>query len=152
MAGNYVSRFAGLLGGQATSGDPTFDSVLDNVVEGSSQSIILTLSNLTVGETYNVLFLQVDAEGKTPRGFSVTSGTAQSATQFFAFDPGPNLLGAYALGTFTATSPTQSFSVGIGYTTSQFIPVNAVKSQLNAVIVGTADPSSTRSFSSGSGR
>jgi hypothetical protein len=150
--GNYVSRFAGLLGGQATSGDPTFDSVLDNVVEGSSQSIILTLSNLTVGQTYNVLFLQVDAEGKTPRGFSVTSGTAQSATQFFAFDPGPNLLGAYALGTFTATNTTQSFSVGIGYTTSQFIPVNAVKSQLNAVIVGTADPSSTRSFSYGSGR
>jgi hypothetical protein len=61
-------------------------------------------------------------------------------------------LGAYALGTFTATNTTQSFSVGIGYTTSQFIPVNAVKSQLNAVIVGTADPSSTRSFSSGSGR
>jgi hypothetical protein len=149
---NYVSRFAGLLGGQATSGDPTFDSVLDNVVEGSSQSIILTLSNLTVGETYNVLFLQVDAQGKTPRGFSVASGSAQSATQFFAFDPGPNLLGAYALGTFTATDTTQSFSVGIGYTTSQFIPVNAVKSQLNAVIVGTADPSSTRGFSYGSGR
>jgi hypothetical protein len=79
------------------------------------------------------------------RGFSVTSGSAQSATQFFAFDPGPNLLGAYALGTFTATNTTQSFSVGIGYTTSQFIPVNAV-------IVETADPSRTHSFSYGSGR
>jgi hypothetical protein len=72
-----------------------------------------------MGATYTVLFLQVDAAGKTPRGFSVTSDTAQSATQFFAFDPGPNLLGAYSLGTFTATSTTQSFSVGIGYTTSE---------------------------------
>ncbi len=39
------------------------------------------------------------------------------------------------LGTFTATSTTQSFSVGIGYTTSQFIPVNTIKSQLNALVV-----------------
>ncbi len=74
------------------------------------------------------------------RGFSVTSGSAQSATQFFAFDPGPNLLGAYALGTFTATNTTQSFSVGIGYTTSQFIPVNAVKSKPQIQAEPTVSP------------
>ena len=68
------------------------------------------------------------------------------------FDPGPNLMGAYAPGTFIATATTQTFSVGISYTASQFIPVNTVKSQLNAVIVGTADPSSTRGLSYGSGQ
>jgi hypothetical protein len=136
--GNYVGDRSGLLG-QATTGDAAFNSVLNNVANGSTQTIAVTLSNLTVGKTYNILFLETDAVDQEPRGFDVTSGTAQSPTLWFAFDPNQYYVGSYVLGTFTATSTTQTFNVGISYTNSTYALLSTITSQTNAVLVGAPD-------------
>ena len=138
--GNYVGDRTGLLA-QANTGDAAFNSVLNNVANGSTQDIAVTLSNLTVGKTYNILFLETDAVDQEPRGFNVTSGSVQSPTLWFAFDPNQYYVGSYVLGTFTATSTTQTFNVSISYTNSTYALLSTVTSQLNAVLVGTADGS-----------
>ena len=135
-AGNYVGQRSGLLA-QANTGDSGFNSVLNNGVKGSTQDIVVTLSNLTVGKIYNVLFFETDAAAQEPRGFAVTSGTAQSPTIWFAFDPNQYYVGSYVLGTFTATGTTQTFNVGISYTNSTYSLLSTITSQLNALIVGT---------------
>jgi hypothetical protein len=137
---NYAGDRSGLVG-QATTGDAAFNSVLNNVANGSTKNIVVTLSNLTVGKTYNVLFLETDAVDQEPRGYDVTSGTAESPTLWFAFDPNQYYVGSYVLGTFTATAPTQTFDVGISYTNSTYALLTTVTSQLNAVLVGTPDHS-----------
>jgi hypothetical protein len=138
--GNYVGHRSGLLA-QANTSDAAFNSVLNNVVNGSTQDIAVTLNNLAVGKTYNILFLETDAADQEPRGFAVTSGTAQSPTLWFAFDPNQYYVGSYVLGTFTATSTTQTFNVGISYTNSTYALLSTITSQLNAVLVGTPDGS-----------
>jgi hypothetical protein len=135
-AGNYVGQRSGLLA-QANTGDSGFNSVLNNGVKGSTQDIVVTLRNLTVGKIYNVLFFETDAADQEPRGFAVTSGTAQSPTIWFAFDPNQYYVGSYVLGTFTATGTTQTFNVGISYTNSTYSLLSTITSQLNALIVGT---------------
>lgn len=137
---NYVGDRTGLLG-QANTRDAAFNSVLNSVANGSTQDIEVTLSSLTVGKTYNILFLETDAVDQEPRGFNVTSGTVASPTLFFAFDPNRYYVGSYVLGTFTATSATQTFNVTISYTNSTYALLSTVTSQLNAVLVGTADSS-----------
>ena len=137
---NYVGDRSGLLA-QANTSDAAFNSVLNNVANGSTQDIAVTLNNLTVGKTYNILFLETDAADQVPRGFAVTSGTTQSPTLWFAFDPNQYYVGSYVLGTFTATSTTQTFNVGISYTNSTYALLSTITSQLNAILVGTADGS-----------
>jgi hypothetical protein len=137
---NYVGDRSGLLA-QANTSDAAFNSVLNNVANGSTQDIAVTLNNLTVGKTYNILFLETDAADQVPRGFAVTSGTTQSPTLWFAFDPNQYYVGSYVLGTFNATSTTQTFDVGISYTNSTYALLSTITSQLNAVLVGTADGS-----------
>jgi hypothetical protein len=137
---NYVSDRSGLLA-QANTGDAAFNSVLNNVANGFTQDIAVTLNSLTVGKTYNILFLETDAADQEPRGFAATSGTAQSPTLWFAFDPNQYYVGSYVLGTFTATSTTQTFNVGISYTNSTYALLTTVTSQLNAILVGTPDGS-----------
>ena len=139
-AGNYVGQRSGLLA-QANTGDSGFNSVLNNGVNGSTEDIVVTLGNLTVGKVYNVLFFETDAADEEPRGFAVTSGTTESPTLWFAFDPNQYYVGAYVLGTFTATSTTQTFNVGISYTNSTYALLSTITSQLNAVLVGTPDGS-----------
>ncbi len=139
--GNYVGQRSGLLS-QANTGDPAFNSVLNNAVNGSTQNIAVTLNNLTVGKIYNVLFFETDAADQEPRGFAVASGTVQSPTLWFAFDPNQYYVGSYVLGTFTATSTNQTFNVGISYTNSTYALLSTVTSQLNAVLVGTPDSGS----------
>jgi hypothetical protein len=134
---NYVGDRSGLVG-QATTGDAAFNSVLNNVANGSTQNIAVTLSNLTAGKTYNILFLETDAVDQEPRGFDVTSETTESPTLWFAFDPNQYYVGSYVLGTFTANSTTQTFNVGISYTNSTYALLTTVTSQLNAILVGTA--------------
>jgi hypothetical protein len=137
---NYVGDRSVLLA-QANTSDAAFNSVLNNVANGSTQDIAVTLNNLTVGKTYNILFLETDAADQVPRGFAVTSGTTQSPTLWFAFDPNQYYVGSYVLGTFTATSTTQTFDVGISYTNSTYALLSTITSQLNAILVGTADGS-----------
>lgn len=134
---NYVGDRSGLVG-QANTGDAAFNAVLNNIANGNTQNITVTLSSLTVGTTYNILFLETDAVDQEPRGLNVTSGTAQSPTLWFAFDPNQYYVGSYVLGTFTATATTQTFEVGISYTNSTYALIPTVTSQLNAILVGTA--------------
>src|SRR4030081_675292 len=49
---------------------------------------------------------------------TVTSGTAQSPTLWFAFDPNQYYVGSYVLGSFTATSTNHTINVGISYANS----------------------------------
>jgi hypothetical protein len=70
---------------------------------------------------------------------TVTSGTAQSPTLWFAFDPNQYYVGSYVLGTFTATSTTQTINVGISYANSTFALLSTITSQLSAVLGGTPD-------------
>ena len=137
---NYVGDRSGLIG-QATTRDAAFNSVLNSVANGSTEDMAVTLSDLTVGKTYNILFLETDAVDQEPRGFNVTSGTVASPTLFFAFDPNQYYVGSYVLGTFTATSTTQTFNVTISYTNSTYALLSTVTSQLNAVLVGAPDSS-----------
>src|SRR5260370_10912604 len=76
---NYVGDRSGLLA-QANTSDAAFSSALNNVANGSTQDIAVTLNNLTLGKTYNILFLETDAADQRPRGFAVTSWTAQRPT------------------------------------------------------------------------
>jgi len=110
----------------ATSGDANFDAVLNNAELGIGSGT-LTLSNLTVGTTYNALFLAADTRtGMGTRAFSMAAGTT-SPSQSYAYAGGSPYLGGYVLATFTATNTTQIFTntaAGYGY-------------QLNGVLVTT---------------
>jgi hypothetical protein len=108
------------LGGGGTSGDASFDAVL-NSGELGINSGTLVLSNLTVGTAYNVLFLEADTRsGMGGRSFSMNFGSnaIASPAQPYAFQGGSPSLGGYILCNFTATATTQTFSnlqSGYGY-------------------------------------
>jgi hypothetical protein len=115
------------LGGGGTSGDSSFDAVLNNAELGINSGSII-LSNLTAGATYNVLFLAADTRsgGEAGRSFNISSGSVTSPSQTYAFPAGTPALGGYILCSFTATNTTQSFinnQSGYGY-------------QLNGILVG----------------
>jgi hypothetical protein len=126
--GSSAYGFVGFLGGGGTSGDANFDAVL-NYGELGIDSGLLVLSNLTVGASYNVLFLESDTRsGEGSRSFSIGFGstTASSPAQSYASPGGVANLGGYILCTFTATAATQTFTNkqgGYGY-------------QLDGVLVG----------------
>ncbi|HEX3801028.1 MAG TPA: DUF5010 domain-containing protein [Verrucomicrobiae bacterium] len=119
---------SGFLSG-ATSGDANFDTVLNDAELGIGNGVI-TLSNLVVGMTYKVLFLESDTRtGVGTRNFTIVSG-ASSAAQSYAFVSGVPALGGYIEATLLATAATQSFTntqAGYGY-------------QLNAVLIGAVPP------------
>ena len=124
--GSGAYAVSGFLGGGGTSGDSAFDTVLGDAELGINNGV-LTLNGLTSGTTYNVLFLEADTRtGMGTRTFQITTGSASSPNQSYAFQGGNPSLGGYVLCTFTATGSTQTFTntaAGYGY-------------QLNAVLVG----------------
>ena len=126
--GSGAYGFAGFLGGGGTSGVANFDAVLNNGQLGINSGNVI-LSNLTVGASYNVLFLEADTRGGVgSRSFSIGfgSGSVASAAQAYAYQGGSPNLGGYILCTFTATAATQVFTNqqgGFGY-------------QLDGILVG----------------
>ncbi len=124
--GTGAYAVSGFLGGGGSSGDANFNTVLNNSELGINNGV-LTLNNLSSGTTYNVLFLEADTRsGVGTRTFQMTTGSASSSNQSYAFSGGSPSLGGYVLCTFTATGTTQTFTntaAGYGY-------------QLNAVLVG----------------
>jgi hypothetical protein len=97
---------ANFLGG-ASTGDNGFNAVLNDAdVPGPTPSS-LTLDNLTIGMTYNVLYLDTDnRSGIGNRSFSITDDSVTSPDQLYS-DPGaasPTIDGGYILETFTATA------------------------------------------------
>jgi alpha-L-fucosidase 2 len=126
--GSGAYAFSGFLGGGGSSGDASFDAVLNNGQLGINSGILI-LSNLTAGATYNVLFLEADTRsGMGSRSYSIGfgSGAVTSPAQSYAYQAGTPSLGGYILCTFTATAATQAFTnkqAGFGY-------------QLDGVLVG----------------
>jgi hypothetical protein len=159
--GSGAYSFTGFLGSGGTSGDANLNTVL-NVGELGINSGNLVLSNLTVGATYNILFLEADTRnGMGTRTFSMGfgSGAVTSPSQSYAFQGGAGALGGYIFCTFTATAATQAFTnkqAGYGYqlngvlvgqvpaTTTYLINFDAVKmfNETNLVIGGSGGPSS----------
>lgn len=118
------------LGGGGTSGDSSFDAVLNNGELGIGDGGII-LSNLVPGTTYNVLFLSADTRSSEGgRAFSISSLgsiSATSSSQVYAFPGGTPSLGGYILCTFIATNAFQVFTnnqAGYGF-------------QLNGLLVGS---------------
>jgi hypothetical protein len=124
--GSGAYGYSGFLGGGGSSGDSSFNAVLNDGELGINNGV-LTLNNLSSGTTYNVLFLEADTRGGVgTRTFQMTSGSAASGNQSYAFSGGSPSLAGYILCTFTATGSTQTFTntaSGYGY-------------QLNGVLVG----------------
>lgn len=120
-SGSYTT----FLGGGGSTGDAAFDAVLNTGRVGGGSGL-LTLSNLTAGVAYQVLFILADTRSTTGgRTFSLTSDGAASPGQVYAFAGGTPSMGGFVLGTFTAAGTTQTFSnsaAAYGY-------------QLNAVLV-----------------
>jgi len=112
------------LGGGGTTGDATFDTILNKGSVGTGTGT-LVLRNLSPGGIYKVLFLLADTRSTLGgRTFSVTAGSITSATQVYAFTGGTPSLGGYVLGSFTATGATQTFVIN-----------NSYGHQLNAILV-----------------
>ena len=156
--GSGAYGFTGFLGGGASSGDASFDAVLNNGQLGINSGL-LVLSNLTAGATYNVLFLETDTRsGVGSRSYSIGFGSSAvtSPSQSYASQGGASYLGGYILCAFTATTATQTFTnmqggfgyqldgilVGQNQTASYFININNVRTlnQTNIVIGGGVGP------------
>jgi hypothetical protein len=123
--GSGAYGYTGFLSGGGTSGDSSFDTVLNSGELGINNGV-LTLNGLTSGVTYNVLFLEADTRAVGSRAFQMTTGAASSPSQSYAFSGGTPSLGGYVLCTFTAAGSTCTFTntaSGYGY-------------QLNAILVG----------------
>ncbi|HEX3801192.1 MAG TPA: hypothetical protein VH413_21045 [Verrucomicrobiae bacterium] len=134
--GSSAYGFNGFLGGGGTSGDSGFDGVLNNGELGINGGT-LTLSNLSVGTIYNVLFLEADTRNVGTRTFTITSGSTSSAAQSYAFAAGSPSLGGYILCTFTATNSTPTFTY----------PQATYGYQLNAILVTTTTATTSPSLS-----
>jgi hypothetical protein len=134
---NAGGNYTGFLSGGGTTGDAGFDAVLDHGEVGDGGGL-LVLNNLSVGTTYNVLFLESDTRGilRGQGQFSVTSGTNISAFQAYAISGGRPFLGGYVLGTFTAATTHQWFLIN-----------NTNGNQLNGVLLVNSNTPST--FTSG---
>ncbi len=123
--GSGAYAVSGFLGGGGTSGDASFNTILNNAELGINNGVI-TLQQLTSGATYSVMFLEADTRsGVGSRTFQMTTTGASSPNQSYAFQGGTPALGGYIMCTFTASGSTQTFTntaAGYGY-------------QLNAVLV-----------------
>ncbi len=121
--------------GAATTGDNSFDTILNNGVNGSSANTA-TLNNLTVGQAYTVLVLLDDTRTSGAGGpnFSVTDGVTVSPSQAFAFPNGTPAVGGYIMGTFTAQSTNQPLTV-LEDGNSQYVAILLEKGTASAPVV-----------------
>jgi hypothetical protein len=117
--------------GSATTGDANFDTVLNKGETPGNGSLVL--GGLTLGTTYDVLFLDDDNRSGIGgnRTFSVTDGLSSSASQQFQFTAqngsGTPNIGGYILEQFTASGTTEDLTLNQGN-----------GSQLDAILVTTA--------------
>ena len=131
VAGGGFGLYNNYLGGGGSTGDTALDNLINFGYYGSSANSG-TLSNLTIGQTYNVLAILGDTRGAPTAGaaFYGTEGVFASPTQVEAFTGGSPAIGGYALGRFTALATTQPFSL-VTQTTSG----NYANSQYNAILL-----------------
>lgn len=131
VAGGGFGLYNNYLGGGGSTGDAALDNLVNFGYYGSSANSG-TLSNLTIGQTYNVLAILGDTRGAPTAGaaFYGTEGVFASPTQVEAFTGGSPAIGGYVLGRFTALATTQPFSL-VTQTTSG----NYGNSQYNAILL-----------------
>jgi hypothetical protein len=108
--GGALNSYDAYLSGGGTTGDGSFDTVLNSGVYGGSD-IYGILNNLTAGQRYNVLVVASDTRGSSGIQLEVTDNLGFSPSQTFTFPGGTPSMGGYLLGTFTATAPSQIFTV-----------------------------------------
>ena len=115
IAGSGFGLYGGYLTGGATTGSAALNNMLTHGLYGGTANAG-TLNHLTVGQTYNVLALLTDTRGGAAGGtaFTINDGVADSPSQAYAFANGSPAVGGYILGTFTASSATQAFTVKNG--------------------------------------
>ncbi len=109
LSGN-VNSYNAYLSGGGTTGDSSFDTILNYGIYGGSD-IYCTLNNLTVGQRYNVLAVAADTRGRSGIQFAVTDDLTLSPSQTVTFPGGTPAIGGYIEGTFTATSTNQVFTM-----------------------------------------
>ena len=144
MAGN-VSEYNAYFPLPTTTGDGALDNIINCGLYGSVD-MMGTLSNLVVGQTYNVLVILDDTRTgpisnptQVPQTvFYATDGVSVSPYETFVFPgatnaSGGNAIGAYALGTFTAQSTTEPLSILTQDLVGQF----GLTAQYNAILVET---------------
>lgn len=142
MTGN-VSQYNAYFPLPNTTGDGALDNIINCGLYGSVD-MMGTLSNLVVGQTYNVLVIlddtrtgPISAPTQVPQTvFYATDGVSVSPYQPFVFPnatdaSGGIAIGAYALGTFTAQSTTEPLSVLTEDLVGQF----GFTAQYNAILV-----------------
>jgi hypothetical protein len=114
VTADYSASASGtFLGGGGTSGDTSFDAVLSAADYGTPDPATVVLSGLTLGATYSALFLDADTRSGTDgRSFTVTDNGVYSGPQQYAFSGGTDALGGYILDTFTASSSSETFTIG----------------------------------------
>jgi len=132
IAGSGYGLYGSYLSDGATTGDAALDTVLTFGLYGSTGNTG-TLNNLTIGQSYTVMALLADTRGAAAGGttFSVTDGVSFSPSQAYAFANGSPAVGGYIVGTFTAVSTSQSYTIEnlSGVENSQY---NAILLETNA--------------------
>jgi hypothetical protein len=129
-----LSSYNNFLGGGGTTGDSSFDSILNYGIYGGND-IYGTLLNLTIGQRYNVLAVEADTRGSTGIPFSFTDELTESPAQTFTFPGGTPAMGGYCLGTFTATGTNQLFTMTSGHV--QYNGILLVKVPASAIVLVT---------------
>jgi hypothetical protein len=138
-----VSTYEGFLGGGGTSGDSSFDAVLNAGAYGSGANDSY-LQNLTVGQKYYVLVVCADTRnGSGGKTFELTDDLNFSPAQTFGFTGGTPSLGGYILGTFSATATNQLLQISSSDPQYHGILVTKVPSTAIILVTNTTPASAS---------
>lgn len=144
--GGNLNTFNAYLSGGGTTGDSSFDTVLNNGIYGNND-IYGILNNLTIGQRYNVLAMAADTRGSSGVQFQMTDNLGFSPAQTFTFPGGTPSMGGYILGSFTATATSQVFIMA-----SSHVQYNAILlEKAPAVTIQLVTNTMPASLSTGSG-
>jgi hypothetical protein len=112
LVGSSITSYNSYLSGGGTTGDSSFDTVLNfGEYQGGAPNIYGTLQNLTIGQKYNVLAVVADTRGSSGIQFQMTDDLGFSPLQTFTFPGGTPAIGGYVMGTFTATGTNEIFTM-----------------------------------------
>lgn len=142
LSGTSGSSYNAYLSGGGTTGDSSFDAVLNYGVYGQSD-IYGDLKNLTIGQRYNVLAVEADTRGSSGIQFQVTDDLGFSPSQTFTFPGGTPSIGGYIMGTFTATGTNQLFTMESGHIQYNGILVVKVPATAITLVTNTTPASAT---------
>jgi hypothetical protein len=138
--GASVGVFGSLSGAYAAL-DPAYRSMLRSAAYETDGPLPVTLSLLTPGQAYEIVFWVNDSRGTVGPSRTETLSGDGSSTAMLAFNTtGEGGLGQYVIGTFTADAATESFTI-LGFDSRQGSVYTA--SQINGIeLLATPEPAS----------